>query len=439
VLRRCAPPLASIAFVATCSLFGCSDSSKPRTPFTVWVFDARLALDGEDKPVSGARVALDPADGGERVTGTTEPDGHVTFEEDFTGGGASITVFSDDHVFTTMLEASPESALARPNGIGKPASDLVVFPQRLDVATARQTVALRGNIAGLKAPINAVTLSASSLPRLGTAVALTPTYALRAPRDRPFFVLGHALDTAIDPNGNVVSNDLRQSFRIDLPARPGDERLDVDLATVAPLPTRSLRLRAEVPAGTPFVAGTRAYASVVSADSGLTPGVFAKTTAAPDGRAFDIDMKLAETDVSPERLVTQAVLVAPDGSRSLRAEPGIVPSGVVWSDFAAPPSIPDPDASRTIRDAIPLDGFPAGADLLAEVRAGGQLVWVLHGPPGGPRAKTFAVPYRDEIASTDVQVFALSLAARTDRVALPLRGEFHRHASVSRDIKLRKR
>ena len=46
-----------------------------------------------------------------------------------------------------------------------------------------------------------------------------------------------------------------------------------------------------------------------------------------------------------------------------------------------PPSIPNPDGSRTVRDPIPLDGFPAGADLIARVFAGGQLLWILYGPP----------------------------------------------------------
>ena len=149
-------------------------------------------------------------------------------------------------------------------------------------------------------------------------------------------------------------------------------------------------------------------------------------------------MRLAETDLAPERL-TQAVLIAPDGSRSVRVEQGVVTDGATWSDFAAPPSIPAPDASRTIRDPLSLDGFPAGAEPVGEILAAGQLLWVLHGPPGGPKARTFAIPYRDEVASVDVQVFAVSLTARTGRTALSPRGEFHRHTSVFRDVALRKR
>jgi hypothetical protein len=270
---------------------------------------------------------------------------------------------------------------------------------------------------------------------------IEPFYVLRAPRDRSFFLLGHALKDLIDPAGNALSNDLIKSFRIDLPARNDDELLDLELATLAPLPTRPLRIHAEMPRsdGSPFVAGTRAYATVSSADSGLQLGIFAGATPTADGRGFDVDVTLAETDIAPERPLTQATLVAPDGSRSTRMEPGIVPSGAAWTDFQAPPTVPDPDAPRTTKDAIPLSGFPAGADLEVQVLAGGSLFWILHGPPGGPRERSFTIPYRDEVRSTDVQVFAVSVVAQTDRVVLPTRGELYRRASSFRDIHIRKR
>ena len=51
--------------------------------------------------------------------------------------------------------------------------------------------------------------------------------------------------------------------------------------------------------------------------------MFIVATASADGRAFDISVKLAQTDITPERTVTQAVLVAPDGSRSIHTEQGI--------------------------------------------------------------------------------------------------------------------
>ena len=411
------------------------------TPFTVWVFDERLTVDGEDKPIANARVAFDPAGGGERVTLTAEPDGHVTFDGDFTQGGASVTVLSDNHAFVTMLEASPDSARARPNTVGKPPSDLVVFPLRFDTVTEGLTAELRGNILGWKDPTNEVVVSASGLPTLGAAAVLEPRYTLRVPRDRPFFLFGHALKGLIDKDGNPVSNEVVKSFRIDLPARNGDELLDLDLAALAPLKTRALHLRAEIPEieSNPFVTGTRAYASVLSADSGVTLGVFGLSTPTADGRSFNIDVTLAETNIAPERPITRAALIAPDGSRSVRLVQGIASDGTAWSDFMAPPTVPDPDAPRTAKDAIPLEGFPPGADLMVKVFAGSQLFWILYGPPGGPHNKSFTIPYRDEIASTDVQVFAVSLIAQMDRVDLPPHGALYRRSSSYRDIHVAKR
>jgi len=283
--------------------------------------------------------------------------------------------------------------------------------------------------------------SRSALARLGAATALEPRYALRAPRGRPFFVLGAALTSFIDPAGNPVSNDLVNAFRIDLPAREDDQLLDIDLATIPALPSRTLRMRAELPqvAGTPFGAGTRALASVLSADSALTLGIFSSSTATSDARAFDLSVTLVTTDIAPERPLTQAVLIAPDGSRSVRTEQGIAAEGTNWNDFAAPPTVRDPDAPRTARDPIPLDGFPPGAELTVRVLAGGQLFWIQYGPPGGPRASSFTIPYRDEIASTDVQVFAVSVVAQSDRVDLPSYGSFYRRAASSRDLRVSKR
>lgn len=426
---------------------GCRDSGEPpepagpRTPFTIWIFDERMTLDGEDAPIANARVAFDPPGGGERVTKTTGADGHVTFDGDFTRGGASVTVFSDDHVYVTMLEASPETARARPNTIGKPAADLVILPPRLDRVTAGRTVELRGTISGKSDVNDVVSLATSSLPRLGAYQALESTYVLRAPRDRPFFLLGHETKTFIDQDGFVVDSELVKSFRIELTPRADDQLLDLDLPKLASLPTKRIHVRLEPPPSdrSPFGSGTRAFAAASSADSQLDLGLFARAKPSADGHAFDVDVTLVDTDVSPERLVSEAVLTAPDGSQSVRSELGVMADGFVWRDFSLPPSIPDPDAPRSARDPIPLEGFPAGADLLARVYAGGQLLWIVHGPPGGPRSKSFAIPYRDEVADVDVQVFALSLSARTERVALPRRGAIYRYTSTFRDVHLSKR
>ncbi|MBK6691636.1 MAG: hypothetical protein IPG50_05450 [Myxococcales bacterium] len=413
-----------------------SDASHGAT-FTVWLFDERATLDGTETPIANVAVALDGPDG-LRVVKSTEADGHVTFEGDF-ARGVSITALSDNHVYVTMLEASPEAAAARPNRVGKPATDLVIFPPRLDRLAESMTVGLRGTIAGKQGVDNAVTLALSGVERLGAVRTLEPTYLLRAPRDRPFFLLGHETRVAADAAG-ILFNEHLKSFRIDLAARSDDELMDLDLPKLPALPTRRIRMRVEPPrqGPVPFGAGTGAVASVTSADSELAVGLFAEAKATPNG-ALDVDVHLVDADVAPERLLSHVVVTAPDGSKSARTEQATLTDGAVWKDFAAPPTIREPEASRTARDAIPLDGFPAGADLFATVYAGGSLLWILHGPPGGPRARSFTLPYHDEVKVPEIRVFALSLAARFDRVELPMRGEFYRYTSTFRDIILRKR
>ena len=442
MLRRVVTP--ALLLVATaCAHHG---ASAPGTPLTVWVYDERLTMNDADVPLGGVSVAFDPPGGGDRVTETTAPDGHVTFYGDFSGPGASVTIFSPDHVFFTLLEASPETAAARPNAAGKPPQDFVVYPPRLDTVTQGLTVELRGDIVGKRDPAKGqVALATSALPRLGTVETQDPTYALRAPKGTPFFMLGYEIESAVDGDGNVVSNSLFQAFRLDLPARTDDELLDLDLTTTPELTTAPLRIHAQAPqpppgspTPSPFVAGTRAYASVQSADSGLTPGVFVFTTPSPDAQSFDIDVKVAQTDISPERPITQAVLVAPDGSRAIRTELGVVPNGTSWADFPMPPTVPDPDLARLVTEPIPLSGFPQGADLAVQVLADGELFWILEGPPGGPKQPSFTLPRQDLVTNKDVHLYALSVAAKSDRVELPIHGVVYRKVGIFRDVEIRK-
>lgn len=434
-LARVFVPVLLAASMASCATDDPVGPSGPTTPFTVWVLDAPIVLGAVETPVVAAKVAFDPPAGGERITKTTEPDGHATFEADFTRGSATVTVLSDAHVYVTMLEASPEAARARPNALGKPASDLVVVPPRLDDAVTSATVELRGTITGKQDANHVVSIGASRLARLGGYQALEDTYVLRAPRGEPFFLLGHETRTLVDAQGLVVENDLVKSFRLDLPARTEDELLDLDVAKLPALTNKRVRVRVEPPAA--FGEGTRAVASTGSADSSVGLGIFAGSVAA--GRAFDVDVAVVDTDVSPERPVSQALLTRPDGSQSLRIEPGPMQDGQVWKDFAAPPEVVDPDASRTVKDPIAVEGIPDGAELQARLYAGGKLVWIVNGPPAASPSRTFTIPYRDEVTSVDVQVFALSVSARSGRVALSPRGEVYKATSTFRDVTLRKR
>ena len=84
-----------------------------------------------------------------------------------------------------------------------------------------------------------------------------------------------------------------------------------------------------------------------------------------------------QTDISPERPLTRASLVAKDGSRSIRVEPGIVADGATWSDFLTPPRSTESATPTALTEPIMFDDFPAGAELGMEVYAGTQLAWII--------------------------------------------------------------
>lgn len=425
----------------------CSSSqataAAPTTPFTVWVFDEGSTIADEGAPLPGVMVALDApggaaSGGAARVVHTTEADGHVTFDADFSGGALHVSAFSGDHTLVTMLDASPDTARARPNTFGKPAEDLAIVLPRLDAAIRSAAVELRGAITGKRDLADSLSLSAGAVRRIGQDETKAATYALRGPKNVPFVVLGHEAGTQTDTNGTITFEHVK-SFRIDVPARATDQILDLDVASSAALAMQQLHLRADLPIGSasPFVAGTRASAIVQSADSSLLVGTFGSVAATSDSLGFDLVVNVAQTDIAPERVTTSASIVAPDGSASIRTELGIAPDQTVWSDFLFPATVDS--VNRSIADPVPLAGFPAGADLRMEVYAADQLVWVLHGPPGGPRADSVTIPPSLGIDfPISVQLVALSVIAQAERVPLPPHGELYRRVAISHDVTLRR-
>ena len=435
--------LAAAALLAV----ACSSSPRaavaPTTPFTVWVFDEGATNADEGAPLPGVMVALDPSDGSvsgaaARVVRTTEADGHVTFDADFSHGGVHVSAFSGDHTLVTMLDASPDTARARPNTFGKPVEDLAIVLPRLDAAIRSAAVELRGAITGKRDLADSLSLSAGAVRRIGQDETKAATYAIRGPKNVPFIVLGHEAGTQSDTNGTITFEHVK-SFRLDVPARATDEVLDIDVGSSAALAMQQLHLRADMPVGSasPFVPGTRASAIVQSADSGLLVGTFGGVAATSDALGFELVVNVAQTDISPERVTTQASIVAPDGSASIRTELGVAGDRTVWSDFLFPAAVDS--VNRSVADPVPLAGFPAGADLRMEVYAADQLVWILHGPPGGPHTDSVTMPPSLGIDfPISVQLVALSVIAEADRVPLPPHGELYRRVAVSHDVTLRR-
>lgn len=427
-----------MALVMSCAA-SCGGDDDPTTFFTVWAFEERDSFAAEDRPLAGAEIAFDPPGGGARVILNAAADGHATFEGDFTRGGGSVTIFDREHVLVSAIEVSPDAARSHPNTLGKPPEDLVLFVPSLDDVVRAHTVELRGTLVGKRDASTSIDLSASGITRLGSVETRGDAYVLRVPRGRPFFLIGHETKNT-GSEASHVTNELVGSFRVDMPALDADTTRDIDVKSATRLPLRSVHVRAVLPsgAGSPFGTGTRGSATALSADSRLLLAPIESAQASTDGRAFDLTMAVAETDLAPERALTRTSLVASDGSRSVRVEPGVVPDGTTFDDFLTPPRIVAGIAPTGLNEPILVGDFPAGAELGIEVFAGPQLAWVITAPARDAShardAITLPVPLEIRLPA----LVAASFSAKSGPVALAPRGEVFRRVSISHDVLFRR-
>ena len=427
--------LVAIAGLAGLALVACGDDPPASVPFTVWAFEEGTGPESTDTPLAGAQISFDPPGGGARMLATAAEDGHATFEADFSAGGGTVSVFDRAHVLVSVIDASPSSAAARPNPLGKPASDLVLIAPRLDDAIREGSVELSGALSAKRDVASSIDLSASGIPQLGATETTEATYVLRAPRGRPFFLIGHeSRNIASDPE--KVENELLGSFRIDMAPLGVDTTRDIDVSKASPLEVRVVHLRADFPSGpTRFGAGTRGAATVISADSKVLVAPIKSAQPSADGRGFDLQMYVAGTDISPERPLTRASLVAGDGSRSIRVEPGIAGDGTTWSDFLTPPVVKEGATPAALTEPILFEDFPDGAELEIEVYAGTQLAWIIRGSTRAPLDPVkLPVPLEVRLPA----LVAVSFVARADRVTLAPRGEVFRRTAFSHDVLFRR-
>ena len=158
--------LVAIAGLAGLALVACGDDPPASVPFTVWAFEEGTGPESTDTPLAGAQISFDPPGGGARMLATAAEDGHATFEADFSAGGGTVSVFDRAHVLVSVIDASPSSAAARPNPLGKPASDLVLIAPRLDDAIREGSVELSGALSAKRDVASSIDLSASGIPHV---------------------------------------------------------------------------------------------------------------------------------------------------------------------------------------------------------------------------------------------------------------------------------
>ena len=416
---------------------GCGDDAEES--MTVWVYEEASSPGDADRPLGGAKVAVD-APGSARVVLETGVDGRVTFSARFGDGGAHVSAVTPDHALYTFMDVTPGRVAARPNTFGKPGGDLVIVLPRLDRALTASSIEVRGAIVGKGNPDDGVNVSASGLRRLGAVDTTDASYALRGPKARPFFLLGRESAPFTD-DGSTAVEPLIKAFRLDVPGRADDVNLDLDLRTVSTVPTHPLHLRAVLPSASTLGSGIRGSAAVLSMESRLLVGAFRKTAPSADKAALELEVDIAETDLGGEHPFTRAILLGPDGAQSVRAELGVVPDRTTWADFAAPPLAAAP---RTIADPIDLVGVPDDADLEIQVGGGGKTFWIVEQAAGSPRGGAIRLPPLFDrsfgvVIPEPVLLFSVKLVIKQDRVAVPPHGELYRRVASSREFVVARR
>jgi hypothetical protein len=415
VVSFCRASLAVLVLGASISS-SCGGEEPKTTTLVVRTMTTPILVGEAPAALAGALVAFDPPGGGARVTRTSDSEGVVQFEGAFHRGRAKVTAFAPEHTLVSKLEV---------NGT----TEVVLQLPRLDLAVAAGSIEVRGAIAG-RSGRTTLDVSASLLERLGSVQTRDDGYVLRAPRDRAFLLLGHEL-RAIDGSAGSESEVVR-SFRRDVAASAADVLLDLDLARESALTSERRRFVVRPPAGLE----ARAYATVESAETELLVAPFLRSVPRSDG-GFDVDVGAVDVDVAPEHALTRVVVAALDGARSIRQEPEVLRDGATVEGFLPPPTVAD--ASRSLSDPIPLDSFPSGASLRLEVVAGGKIVWVLETVEEAEAPSVLRLPAPLGISfSADVQLFALSVIARAERLDGIASERAYRRISISRDVPLRR-
>lgn len=325
-------------------------------------------------PIPGATVALDPAGGGERIERVTDADGRAVIEADFTKGPATVTAFADERVAVTMYGVTPDTAASFVPLLQKGPSDLVVMLPLSKRAMDARTVRVSGTIKNKSSTSNRVNITPTAF---GLAYDDTrDRYEVRVAKGVPFTLLGSEY-AMTQPDQRSLQATIAKFFTIDRSALEADETFDIDVAAAPEVAIETRRVHLTLPGGGtgPFGGESRGGAYVVDPRASAFVGVLKKSAPSADANGFDCDVAIANLHGAlPAPAITDGVLWNPDGSTSVRTEPGVLPDGSTLSDFMPAPAMPE---QTTVGDGIPLDGVPAEAEHVEVTLASstGGVVW----------------------------------------------------------------
>lgn len=259
-------PMAFTAGLLSLQLLACSDSaspaSEPSTPDGGGVPSARELTvfvhipaygGGPMQPLANAIVVFEPAEG-EPVEKTTDAEGRVRFEADFTKGGVTITGFAQSHTMLTLYGVSPERIAKTPYASPGNPDELALPLYTVGERGWERYARLSGAILGKSDAGSSLTLSASIQGSFFQSTS--PSYALTVLRGEPFKLFGIEFATgASTPFG--PERLARKMFVLDVAALDAHRTMDLDVSAQASLPFSARKIAFGITGGSAGPYGDR--------------------------------------------------------------------------------------------------------------------------------------------------------------------------------------
>lgn len=346
------------------AIVACPEPTDPIIQDTLVVtVDHRPAADAL-YPMSGATVAIDDANGA-RQEATTDDDGRVEFDVDWTDGPYDVTVDAGERGMQSFLD------------IDQRADPLPIY--YWDFASEDPTVALSGTAS----PRTEDSLLLVSVHARGGGhyEAKTDDYVVDVPVDEPFVLVGCEYEyTFLDPG---FEQPLFSWFRVEHDGVSVDTTLDLDLTET--LEPKAATVAFTVPEGSLRGDDAWAYAFVASEASNYQSTMGWPTTVArtPGGNGYELDVEwLPPTDDDDVifTLYVQPAKYWPQWSAAYRSG-----DPATWTDTPHLFPIARLDASRIpgLDDPWRFEEVPDDARAWVSLKtADGELLWDINGALG---------------------------------------------------------
>jgi len=351
------------------------------TPMTVIVSGYSEAA-GDDAPLEGATVALDPP-AGERIEQVTDAEGKTTFSDiDWTAGSTTYTIHMDGYALATIADLGAES-IREEVPITLPSLTLAQ-PESVTLSGTLTGVADTGHICAVN-----VVRSPMATEWQGTG---SQTWGVRVPRGQPFTIQALEFEWEQLPSGQGYSMPIYQTLKKDFDAidvNTSGALLDFGADSVQNY-TEDVWISLPPRADSPLRSGFP-NCLVAEANSLYTIGWSTLVDISADGNQFDASL-LWTQPAWADGVRTFCRLSTPQGNLLAIAFTDGYPQSGELNPFLDMPrwiSPANPSMAHPLHDPLEWELFDPGAATQLNIYRGNQLVW---GAFMEPDAETVTLP-----------------------------------------------